>query len=178
MAKKLSANELQQQHDRLLTGKEDEVNSLVERLEFQKEKLPKSKHLIIDWGISLLNSYSDMSKKFPPAPNPDSCMPDEYDAFILKSGWSNLDKAGLRKDCSDRIKEEFKYSSGQLEVLKSGIQNLIKCLDCFLLNNEDLDGSLPWKKEWIQKCYEKAEANPEDCDAYCAIAEALGDTSK
>jgi hypothetical protein len=56
MGKKLSANELQQHNDRLLEGKEDKVNSLIERLDSQKKILTPDKHSVIDWGINFLRS--------------------------------------------------------------------------------------------------------------------------
>ena len=54
MAKKLSANELQQQHDRLSEGKEDGLIDVINCLEREKVNVPKYNHSIIDWGISLL----------------------------------------------------------------------------------------------------------------------------
>ena len=56
MGKKLSANELPQHNDCLLEGKEDKVNSLIERLDSQKKSLTPAKHSIIDWGIGFLRS--------------------------------------------------------------------------------------------------------------------------
>jgi hypothetical protein len=192
MGKKLSANELQQHNDRLSQGKEDKVNSLIERLDQQKEQLPESDHSIIDWGISLLHRYSGMTRKFSPAPNSE-IDPQSYEKFITESGWINFNEDSLYDDFANRIHDEFIWSDTGYQGLKTNVENLYKCLEKFLLSKEENSNNAQKWRDALASMYadkqalslqtyrEKKEKFPEesakyyqDSQSYSSILEGLG----
>jgi hypothetical protein len=65
MGKKLSANELQQQNDRLLEGKEKPLNSLLEIEELEKKRLISSteNHTSINWAIGALKAKDQLDSR-------------------------------------------------------------------------------------------------------------------
>ena len=146
MGKKLSANELQQHNDRLLEGKENKVNSLIEKLESQKEKLAPDKHSIIDWGINFLHgkALEDKAREI--------SMAEEFVQFKTKVASIMRNYQGL--DGSDESVKDKIYIDGT-KLLQS------IATDAFSKNNKYVIGQqVDSYKNNLYSYYENNSLNP------------------
>ena len=135
MGKKLSANELQEHNDRLLRGKEEDMNSLAERLEKNRSKFDSEDQSILSWGIGILHRIEKDEKEDAKR------MTEQYEYykngdFIKGSGWDKINiyfpfhhKEAVKKGLSDvkKIVEEA-YSNPSYNLAQEYTQYFLSHL--------------------------------------------------
>ena len=134
MGKKLSANELQKHTDRLLKGEEDKVNSLIEKLEEQKNYLQKEDSSIIDWAIEAVKNKS-RDKSTHMAENSLEISNQDYDDFIKKLRWTGLNSDQIYHRFNALIGELLVLSKSNNELLRSLVENSTTHLETFCLKS-------------------------------------------
>ena len=120
MGKKLSANELQQQNDRLLKGEEEKenMNSSIEIRELEQKKLnyPESKHTSFNWTLGILKSKDEQDRRTIQKIVESAIKPYEnYGDFIKMAsleGPPNFDRNTVKKIFLTQIQDAIRKGSG------------------------------------------------------------------